>query len=91
MGGVAHGEVVALDGALEALALGDTLDVDLLANGKDVRLDFATDGVIADLGVLDANSHRPRPASTLALAKWPASGLFTRAARRAPTVTCTAL
>src|SRR5690606_22840871 len=37
------------------------------------------------------NSHKPRPASTLALARWPASGLLTSAARLTPTVTCTAL
>ena len=37
------------------------------------------------------SSHRPRPASTLALARWPASGLFSSAARLTPAVTCTAL
>src|SRR5690606_27015329 len=54
VGCIAHAEVVALDGALEAFALGDTLDVDLLADLEDVRLDFATDGEIADLGVFNA-------------------------------------
>src|SRR5690348_15201031 len=36
------------------------------------------------------NSHRPRPGSTFALAKWPLAGLPSNEARLAPTVTCTA-
>src|SRR5690606_1908753 len=37
------------------------------------------------------SSHRPRPASTLALARCPASGLVSSEARLTPAVTCTAL
>src|SRR5690606_7435819 len=37
------------------------------------------------------SSHRPRPASTLALARWPASGLLISEARLCPAVTCTAV
>ncbi len=54
MGCIAHTEVVALDGALEALTLGDTLDVDDLADFEDVRLDFAANGEIAELRVFNA-------------------------------------
>src|SRR5690606_33913370 len=54
VGCIAHTEVVALDGALEALTLGDALDVYRLADFKDVCLDFATDGEIADLCVFNA-------------------------------------
>src|SRR5690606_27660576 len=41
VGGVTHAEVPALDRALEALALGDALDVDDLAGLEDVGLDLA--------------------------------------------------
>src|SRR5690606_28090359 len=54
VGRVAHGEVVALDGALEALALGHALDVDLLAHLGDVGLELATDGETSGLGIGDA-------------------------------------
>src|SRR5690606_9173304 len=48
---VAHAEVPALDRALEALALGDALDVDDLADLEDVGLDFTTDLEVGDLVV----------------------------------------
>src|SRR5690606_13920702 len=44
VGGVTHGEVVALDRALEALALGHALVVADLANLEDVGLDLAANG-----------------------------------------------
>src|SRR5690606_12305658 len=43
VGGIAHAEVPALDRALEALALGDALDVHELADLEDVGLDLAAD------------------------------------------------
>src|SRR5690606_38936559 len=52
--GVAHAEVPALDRALEALALGHALDVDLLAHLEDVGLDLAAHLEAADLVVGDA-------------------------------------
>src|SRR5690606_3482470 len=51
---VAHGEVPALDRALEALALGDALDVDGLAFAEDVGLDLAAHFVGTDLVGFDA-------------------------------------
>src|SRR5688572_6351797 len=54
VGGVTHLEVPALDRALEALALGDALDVDDLADFEDVGLDFAAHLEVADLVGLDA-------------------------------------
>src|SRR5690606_17540659 len=45
---VAHAEVPALDRALEALALGDALDVDDLAGLEDVGLDLAAHLEVAD-------------------------------------------
>src|SRR5690606_16998197 len=52
--GVAHAEVPALDRALEALALGHALDVDLLAHLEDVGLDLAAHLEATDLVVGDA-------------------------------------
>src|SRR5690606_26329892 len=51
---VAHGEVPALDRALEALALGHALDVDHLADLEDVGLDLAAHFEAADLVVGNA-------------------------------------
>src|SRR5690606_33965240 len=49
VGGIAHGEVVALDRALEALALGHALDGHDLADLEDIGLDLATNREITDL------------------------------------------
>src|SRR6476646_7021437 len=46
---VAHGEVPALDRALEALALGDALEVDGLADFEDVGANFAAHLEVGDL------------------------------------------
>src|SRR5690606_34469976 len=48
---VAHAEVPALDRALGALALGDALDVDQLADFEDVGLDLAANLEVGDLVV----------------------------------------
>ena len=58
VGRVAHAEVVALDGALEALALGHALDVDDLPDLEDVGLDLATNGEVTDL--LVGNAELPQ-------------------------------
>ncbi|AAW76837.1 hypothetical protein XOO3583 [Xanthomonas oryzae pv. oryzae KACC 10331] len=58
---IAHTEVVALDGALETLTLGDALDVYFLADLEDVRLDFAADGEIAEMGIF--NTEFPQAAT----------------------------
>src|SRR5690606_38027803 len=54
VGGITHGEVVALDRALEALALGHALDVDDLADLEDVGLDLAANGEVTELVVGNA-------------------------------------
>src|SRR5690606_6082527 len=54
VGGVAHGEVVPLDRALEALALGHAGHVHHLADLEDVGLDLAADLEVAGILVLDA-------------------------------------
>src|SRR5688500_540178 len=51
---VAHLEVMALDRALEALALGHAGHVDDLTHGEDVRLDLGADLVVARILVVDA-------------------------------------
>src|SRR5690606_18228773 len=53
VGRVAHGEVPALDRALETLALGHALDVDHLADLEDVGADLATELEVGQLAVLD--------------------------------------
>ncbi len=45
---------------------------------------------LARSSVLARNSFSMWPASTAALARWPAIGFFTRLARRLPNATCTA-
>src|SRR5690606_39220960 len=62
---VAHGEVVALDRALEALALGDAGHVDLLAHLEHVGAQLAADLVVADFVVGDP--ELPQPAAGLDL------------------------
>src|SRR5688572_7448441 len=51
---VAHLEVMALDRALEALALGHARHVDDLADGEDVGLDLGADFEVAGVLVVDA-------------------------------------
>src|SRR5690606_41143684 len=55
VGSVTHGEVVALDRALEAPALGHALDVDDLADLEDVGLDLAANGEVTELVVGNAD------------------------------------
>jgi hypothetical protein len=67
-------------------------DVDDLADLEDVGLDLAAHLEAAEL-VVGAYAELPQAAAALdlRLGEWPASGLFTSAARLLPTVTCTAL
>src|SRR5690606_3103598 len=70
---VAHAEVPALDRALEALALGDTLDVDQLADLEDVGLDLAADLEVGDLVV--SHAQFPQAAAGLDLGLGQMAGL----------------
>src|SRR5690606_19404233 len=73
VGGVAHGEVPALDRALEALALGHALDVDDLARLEDVGLDLAAHLETAD-GIV-GHAQFPQAAARLHLGLRQVAGL----------------
>src|SRR5438445_1789204 len=71
--GVAHGEVPALDRALETLALGHARDVDDLAGLEHfVGLQLAADRILADILRIDA--ELPQPATRLDLSLGVMSG-----------------
>src|SRR5207342_3699738 len=75
VGGVAHLEVPALDRALEALALGDALHVDDLADAEDVRLDLAADLEVAQFLGFDAELPEATAAFDLRLGVVPGERL----------------
>src|SRR5690606_10210144 len=63
--GIAHAEVVALDRALEALALADAGNVDLLADFEDVGLDLAAHLIVAEIA--GGNAELPQSTTRLDL------------------------
>src|SRR4030095_2008067 len=65
---VAHREMVALDRALETLALGDAGDVDFLSDREDlVGLQLAADRELADLAVVETEFPKTATAFDLRL------------------------
>ena len=73
----------------EALALAHGGDVDAIAVGEEVDVDLLADLVADD--VVEAELDQRGPGSTPALAKWPATGLVSFVASFWPKVTCRAL
>jgi hypothetical protein len=83
-------EMVALDDAREALADGHALHVHLLPDLEQVDADLAAHLEVRQVLGAGAELLEHVPRLDAALARWPASGLRTRLARRLPKATCTA-
>ncbi len=73
--GILHVEIVTFDATGETFTDGGSANIDLLTGLENIHTDLVADFGYHHLHRRRRNSHRPRPASTPALAKCPAIGL----------------